>query len=127
MFALVMMHAFLFLFILGYYHPINGEPIYNVTLSLSYTKQKNIKNQIPCNSEDGLVELFVMFSYEPTRRSQILSTIDVSHKVAICPVVRKFTPCGYEGYLRYAGFRRHICTSLIYRSLTDWVFRGNSK
>ena len=39
--------------------------------------------------------------------------------LAICPVVRNFTPCGYEGYLRYAGFRHHICTSLIYRSLTE--------
>ena len=104
---------------LGYYHPINGEPIYNVTLSLSYTKQKNIKNHVASYSEEGLVELFVMFSYEPTRRSQILSTIDVSHKIAMCPVVRKFTPCAYEGYLRYAGFRHHICTSLIYRNLTE--------
>ena len=102
-------------------------PITNISLSLSYAKQKQFRENNVEEPEDGLVELFVMFSYDPTRRIELQPTLDMSHKVALCPVVRNFSPCGCQGFLRYAAMKRHICPNLTQHTLTESAIFDSSR
>lgn len=84
----------------GYYHPVNGEPITSISLELSLPKKRQIKSGTFVDPQEDCIELFVLFSYEKERRLELQNTIDITHRQAICPVVRNDLPCGFQGFLR---------------------------
>lgn len=83
-----------------YYHPVNGEPITSISLELSLPKKRQIKSGTFVDPQEDCIELFVLFSYEKERRLELQNTIDITHRQAICPVVRNDLPCGFQGFLR---------------------------
>ena len=68
-----------------------------------------------------------MFTYDKARRSLFQTALDVTHRLAMCPVVRDFTPCGCEGFARNAAIRRHICVALTHTPIASSLLADPSR
>ena len=82
-------------------------------MTLSLFKRKKLKAGTDTPSSPSLVELFVMFSYDKAEKANIQHTSDISHRIAMCPVVKDGQPCGFYGFARNAAMHHHDCPLLM--------------
>ena len=54
-----------------------------------------------------------MFSYDKAEKATIQRTSDISHRIAMCPVIKDGQPCGFYGFARNAAMDHHHCPLLM--------------